>query len=67
MTTPSGPFTVRKWKDGKPGAIIEQAGKTIMQTTSDTETEKLIAGLQATIAAPVAPKNLTPPVIGVKS
>jgi hypothetical protein len=60
--TASGPFTVRPWAHGHPGAVIDQYGHQVLSTATVAETMKLIAGLQATLP-PAAPVNLTPPII----
>jgi hypothetical protein len=63
--TASGPFTVRPWAHGHPGAVIDQYGHQVLSTATVAETMKLIAGLQATLP-PAAPVNLTPPIITVR-
>jgi hypothetical protein len=63
--TASGPFTVRRWTHGHPGAVIDQYGHQVLSTATVAETMKLIAGLQATLP-PAAPVNLTPPIITVR-
>lgn len=56
MSTPSGPFTVRKWlAAGHPGAVVLEGARQILSTATDAQTEALIAGLQATLAAPTPP------------
>jgi hypothetical protein len=60
--TASGPFTVRPWTHGHPGAVILQDSIQILSTSTTAQTETLIAALQATLQ----PVNLTPPIIAVK-